>query len=93
MLFSGTVRTNLDPFSKHTDAQLWESLGHVNLKVLPPASPVWLLSVVRELAGRFAACTHRQRVQSSACCRDCAVAAAAITDPLHAIAELAKRVL
>ena len=36
VLFSGTVRTNLDPFSKHTDAQLWESLGHVNLKVLPP---------------------------------------------------------
>jgi ABC-type multidrug transport system fused ATPase/permease subunit len=32
VLFSGTVRTNLDPFSKHTDAQLWESLGHVNLK-------------------------------------------------------------
>jgi ATP-binding cassette, subfamily C (CFTR/MRP), member 1 len=42
VLFSGTVRTNLDPFSKHTDAQLWESLGHVNLKVPPPASSVWL---------------------------------------------------
>lgn len=32
VLFSGTVRSNLDPFSKHTDAQLWEALGHVNLK-------------------------------------------------------------
>lgn len=42
VLFSGTVRTNLDPFSKHTDAQLWESLGHVNLKVPPPASSTWL---------------------------------------------------
>lgn len=39
MLFSGTVRINLDPFSKHTDAQLWESLGHVNLKVPPPYHP------------------------------------------------------
>ena len=33
VLFSGTVRTNLDPFSRHTDAQLWEALGHVNLRV------------------------------------------------------------
>lgn len=33
VLFSGTVRSNLDPFGKHTDAQLWEALGHVNLKV------------------------------------------------------------
>jgi ABC-type multidrug transport system fused ATPase/permease subunit len=46
VLFSGTVRTNLDPFSKHTDAQLWESLGHVNLKVPPPHVPC--LAVVRD---------------------------------------------
>ena len=32
MLFSGSVRTNLDPYSRHTDAELWEALGHVALK-------------------------------------------------------------
>ena len=26
MLFSGTVRLNLDPFDKHTNEQLWNAL-------------------------------------------------------------------
>lgn len=33
VLFSGTVRSNLDPFDRHTDLELWEALNHVNLKV------------------------------------------------------------
>ena len=33
VLFSGTVRTNLDPFGRHSDPDLWEALTHVNLKV------------------------------------------------------------
>jgi len=32
VLFSGTVRSNLDPFDRHTDPELWEALNHVNLK-------------------------------------------------------------
>lgn len=31
VLFSGTVRSNLDPFGHHTDAELWESLLRVHL--------------------------------------------------------------
>ncbi|PRP75003.1 hypothetical protein PROFUN_07396 [Planoprotostelium fungivorum] len=31
-LFSGTIRSNLDPFSEHTDAQIWQSLQDVRLK-------------------------------------------------------------
>jgi ATP-binding cassette subfamily C (CFTR/MRP) protein 1 len=31
-MFSGTVRHNLDPFSNHQDAQLWEVLTAVGLK-------------------------------------------------------------
>ena len=34
MLFSGTVRTNLDPYGRHTDPELWEALSHVALKAL-----------------------------------------------------------
>ena len=34
VLFSGTVRSNLDPYSRHEDHELWEALGHVALKVL-----------------------------------------------------------
>jgi ABC-type multidrug transport system fused ATPase/permease subunit len=30
-LFSGTIRTNLDPFSEHTDAECWEVLERCHL--------------------------------------------------------------
>ncbi|KAK6917096.1 ABC transporter-like, ATP-binding domain [Dillenia turbinata] len=32
VLFSGTVRFNLDPFGKHNDADLWEALERAHLK-------------------------------------------------------------
>lgn len=30
-LFSGTIRDNLDPFSEHTDDELWKALSEVRL--------------------------------------------------------------
>ncbi len=35
VLFSGTVRSNLDPWGHHTDAQLWNVLGTVQARRLP----------------------------------------------------------
>lgn len=32
VLFSGTIRFNLDPFNEHNDADLWESLERAHLK-------------------------------------------------------------
>ena len=32
MLFSGSLRMNLDPFDKYTDAQVWRALEHAHLK-------------------------------------------------------------
>ena len=32
MLFSGSLRLNLDPFSHHTDEELWKSLELAHLK-------------------------------------------------------------
>ena len=32
MLFSGTIRFNLDPFDDYSDEALWAALEHANLK-------------------------------------------------------------
>ena len=32
MLFSGTLRQNLDPFGRHTDEELWQVLEASHLK-------------------------------------------------------------
>lgn len=32
VVFSGSLRMNLDPFEKHTDAEVWSALEHAHLK-------------------------------------------------------------
>ena len=32
VLFSGSLRMNLDPFDNHTDDQIWTALEHAHLK-------------------------------------------------------------
>lgn len=32
VLFSGTLRMNLDPFDQYTDQQVWTALEHAHLK-------------------------------------------------------------
>ncbi len=32
MLFSGSLKTNLDPFGAYSDTKIWESLEHAHLK-------------------------------------------------------------
>ncbi|RUP51635.1 P-loop containing nucleoside triphosphate hydrolase protein [Jimgerdemannia flammicorona] len=39
VLFSGTIRFNLDPFEEHEDSELWDSLRRVHLVDSRPASP------------------------------------------------------
>lgn len=48
MLFSGSVRTNLDPYGRHSDAELWDALGHVALKEVVAALPEGLSARVAE---------------------------------------------
>ena len=33
ILFSGSIRSNVDPYSAHSDAEIWLALERVNLKV------------------------------------------------------------
>ena len=48
MLFSGSVRSNLDPYGRHSDAELWDALGHVALKEVVAALPEGLSARVAE---------------------------------------------
>ena len=32
VLFSGSLRANLDPFGKYSDVEIWRALGHAHLK-------------------------------------------------------------
>ena len=32
MLFSGSLRMNLDPFESHKDQEIWQALEHAHLK-------------------------------------------------------------
>lgn len=48
ILFSGTVRRNLDPFHKYTDLELWTCLEDANLKAAVEAMPGQLEGVITE---------------------------------------------
>ncbi|XP_076439591.1 multidrug resistance-associated protein 1-like [Babylonia areolata] len=42
VVFSGTLRMNLDPFDKHSDEELWQALEHAHLKTFVQGLPAGL---------------------------------------------------
>ncbi|KAL5716112.1 Canalicular multispecific organic anion transporter 1 [Ranunculus cassubicifolius] len=53
VLFSGTVRFNLDPFNEHNDADLWEALERAHLKDVIRRNSVGLDAEVSEAGENF----------------------------------------
>ncbi|XP_031147784.1 multidrug resistance-associated protein 4-like [Sander lucioperca] len=53
MLFTDTVRKNLDPFNQHTDEDLWKSLEEVQLKSVVEELPGKLETVLAESGSNF----------------------------------------
>ncbi|XP_038978323.1 ABC transporter C family member 2-like [Phoenix dactylifera] len=53
VLFSGTVRFNLDPFSEHSDADLWEALERAHLKDVIRRNALGLDAEVSEAGENF----------------------------------------
>ncbi|KAH8232361.1 hypothetical protein KR032_004783 [Drosophila birchii] len=53
VLFSGSMRYNLDPFEEYDDAKLWEALEEVKLKPLIAELPSGLLSKISEGGSNF----------------------------------------
>ena len=48
ILFSGTIRYNLDPSGEHTDAVLWDSLDRVGLRATISDMGLGLSSIVED---------------------------------------------
>ncbi|XP_063224182.1 ATP-binding cassette sub-family C member 4-like isoform X2 [Bacillus rossius redtenbacheri] len=61
MLFSGTMRDNLDPFSEHSDEVLWQALRQVKLQEAVRAMPGGLAGHITE-GGRNMSAGQRQLV-------------------------------
>ncbi|KAL6776952.1 hypothetical protein ACKKBF_B40365 [Auxenochlorella protothecoides x Auxenochlorella symbiontica] len=53
MLFSGSVRANLDPYDRYTDADVWEALAHVGMRDPVAALPDGLAARVAEGGDNF----------------------------------------
>nr|XP_046238010.1 ATP-binding cassette sub-family C member 4-like isoform X2 [Scatophagus argus]XP_046238011.1 ATP-binding cassette sub-family C member 4-like isoform X2 [Scatophagus argus]XP_046238012.1 ATP-binding cassette sub-family C member 4-like isoform X2 [Scatophagus argus]XP_046238013.1 ATP-binding cassette sub-family C member 4-like isoform X2 [Scatophagus argus] len=53
VLFTDTVRKNLDPFNQHTDEDLWKALEEVQLKSVVEELPVKLETVLAESGSNF----------------------------------------
>ena len=43
MLFSGSLRMNIDPFDEHSDKDLWTALERAHLKAFVSAQPEGLM--------------------------------------------------
>uniref|UniRef100_A0A674F439 Multidrug resistance-associated protein 4 n=1 Tax=Salmo trutta TaxID=8032 RepID=A0A674F439_SALTR len=53
VLFTGTMRKNLDPFSQHTDEDLWNALGEVQLRTVVEELPGRLETMLAESGSNF----------------------------------------
>ncbi|XP_074550610.1 ATP-binding cassette sub-family C member 4-like [Halichoeres trimaculatus] len=53
VLFTGTVRKNLDPFRQHTDEDLWNALQEVQMKAVVEDLPNKLETVLTESGSNF----------------------------------------
>ncbi|KAM9852911.1 ATP-binding cassette sub-family C member 5 [Aulostomus maculatus] len=73
VLFSGTVRFNLDPFSQYTEQQIWDALGRSHMKECVTQLPLKLESEVVENGENFSVGERQLLCVARALLRRCKV--------------------
>ena len=70
VLFSGTIRYNLDPFDQYTDDKLWYALEHAQCKDFISAQGLGLDAPVEEFGGNYSAGQRQMLCLARALLRD-----------------------
>lgn len=73
VLFSGTIRSNMDPFSQFKDDQIWHALEQCGLKVSVEAMPSGLDSPVAEYGSNLSAGMRQMLVMGRALLKQCRI--------------------
>lgn len=72
-LFSGTIRTNLDPFNKYSDAEIWDALENAHIKNYISRDPLGLQASVTESGSNFSIGQRQLLSLSRAILRRCPI--------------------
>jgi ABC-type multidrug transport system fused ATPase/permease subunit len=73
VLFSGTIRSNIDPFDDYTDAQIWEALSNCGMKEEVEAMPGHLGAAVAEYGENLSAGQRQMLVLGRALLKQCRI--------------------
>merc|ERR1712216_414289 len=73
VLFSGTIRSNIDPFLQFTDDQIWNALEHCGMKVSVEGMPMQLDASVSEHGQNLSSGMRQMLVLGRALLRQCRI--------------------